>query len=122
MQRWGSHTKKAVAPAPKIQTQADMSRDCVVLSGFGCSRFDVVDVRDAEAEIGATPDGCVDDGGEVVGRKFAEVSRSRCIAIGGREWQVGRCARTTQNFEPAQLLDPQLHTFSTTPPHHRQHL
>jgi hypothetical protein len=34
-------------------------------------------------------DALVNSGGEVVGRKFAEVSRSRCIAIGGREWQVG---------------------------------
>jgi hypothetical protein len=61
----------------------------------------------------------VDDGGEVVRRKFAEVPRSRSIAIGGPEWQVGWRARATQNFEPAehvQLHPRHLHTTPASPP------
>jgi hypothetical protein len=89
---------------------------------FRCCTRGGFDVRDAVTDMGIRQmeDAWWNSGGEVVGRKFAEVSRSTCIAIGGREWQVGRFARATQNFEPAELLEPQLHTFSTTPPHHRQ--
>ena len=62
----------------------------------------------------------MDGGGEVVRRKFAEVPRSRSIAIGGPEWQVGWHARATQNFEPANFSNLNLDTFTRHPPHHRQ--